>query len=141
MTSAARAYAAGRAHGPALVLSEPLSLWGGVDVASGRIIDRAHPQRGACITGSILVMPGGRGSSSSASILAECIRRGTGPAGILLATPDPILTVGAIVARALYGVELPIVVCSIDGIVTGRRLRLTAGADGDATVEPATEAC
>jgi PAS domain S-box-containing protein len=45
----------------------------------GRIIDRSHPDLGARVTGTILVMPGGRGSSSSSSVLAEAIRRGTGP--------------------------------------------------------------
>jgi uncharacterized protein len=121
-----RRCAAGEAAGPALVLDDPLSLWGGIDVATGRIIDRSHPQLGACVTGTILVMPGGRGSSSSASVLAESVRRGTGPAGIVLGTPDPILTVGALVAESLYGLRCPIVVCDLAGIVTGSPLRIGA---------------
>jgi predicted aconitase with swiveling domain len=79
------------------------------------------------VTGTILVMPGGRGSSSSSSVLAEALRRGTGPAGIVLAAPDPILTVGAIVAELLYGLRCPIVVCDIDGLATGVRVRVAAG--------------
>jgi uncharacterized protein len=121
-----RRCAAGEAAGPALVLDDPLSLWGGIDVATGRIIDRSHPQLGACVTGTILVMPGGRGSSSSASVLAESVRRGTGPAGIVLGTPDPILTVGALVAESLYGLQCPIVVCDLTGLVTGTPLRIGA---------------
>lgn len=128
MTRAAQCYADGEAEGPALVLSAPLSFWGGIDVESGRIIDRSHPDLGRCVTGTILVMPGGRGSSSSSSVLAESLRRGTGPAGIVLSVPDPILTVGALVARALYGIRCPIVVCAIDGIDTGRRLHIAADA-------------
>ena len=62
---AARASAAGDADGVALVLSQPLSFWGGIDVSTGRIIDRTHPDVGKSVTGAILVMPGGRGSSSS----------------------------------------------------------------------------
>ena len=54
-------------------------------------------------------MPSGRGSSSSSSVLAEAIRLGTAPAGILLREPDPIVVLGAVVARELYGVELPVV--------------------------------
>jgi uncharacterized protein len=123
-----RRSASGEAEGPALVLDDPLSLWGGIDVATGRIIDRSHPQLGACVTGTILVMPGGRGSSSSASVLAEAVRRGTGPAGIVLGMPDPILTVGALVAESLYGLRCPIVVGDLRGIVTGDRLRI--GAEG-----------
>jgi uncharacterized protein len=130
----AQAYAPGQADAPALVLTEPLSFWGGVDVETGRIIDRAHPQHGQCVTGLVLVMPGGRGSSSSSAVLAESIRRSTGPVGILLAAADPILTVGAIVAQSLYEVHLPIVVGSIDGIQTGDRVSLRAWETGKAEV-------
>jgi len=134
----AQSYAAGDADAPALVLSQALSFWGGIDAATGRIIDRSHPDLGACITGRILVMPGGRGSSSSSSVLAETIRRGTGPAGIVLSIPDPILTVGALVARSLYGLRCPIVVGSIEGIVTGDRLRMHAKDTGPAEVVRST---
>lgn len=134
----AQAYAPGEAEGIALVLAAPLSFWGGIDAETGRIIDHSHPDRGATITGRILVMPGGRGSSSSSSVLAETIRRGTGPAAIVLSIPDPILTVGALVARALYGARCPIVVGEIDAVSTGMRLRVRAGETGpaDVTVVP-----
>jgi predicted aconitase with swiveling domain len=55
-------------------------------------------------------MPSGRGSSSSSSVLAEAIRAGTGPEAIVLAEPDGILVLGALVARELYGKELPVLV-------------------------------
>ncbi|HEV8681655.1 MAG TPA: DUF126 domain-containing protein [Actinomycetota bacterium] len=100
----------GRAVGPALVLSEPLSFWGGVDPSDGRIIDRHHPQVGETVRGKIVVMPSGRGSSSSSSVLAETIRALTGPAAILLAEPDGILALGALVAAKLYGRATPVVV-------------------------------
>lgn len=131
-----RVLAAGDAERPALVLSQPLSLWGGVDIESGRIIDRSHPELGQTVTGTILVMPGGRGSSSSSSVLAEMIRLGTAPAGILLASADPILTVGALVAQALYGLSCPIVVWPIDAVTkTGDRLRVHAAHQDTAFVE------
>ncbi len=104
--------AAGSAEGPAFVLSEPLSFWGGLDSATGRIIDQWHPQRDQIMTGKILVMKAGRGSSSGSSVLAEAIRRGTGPAGIVLMTRDAIVTVGAMVAAELYGVHCPVVLAS-----------------------------
>jgi len=134
MTRSARAYAAGRAEGTALVLGDPLSFWGGIDSTNGRIIDRSHPDCGRVITGTILVMPGGRGSSSSSAVLAESIRAGSGPAGIVLAIPDPILTVGALVAARLYGLRCPIVVSDIAGIASGDRLSIRAVEDGDSSV-------
>jgi predicted aconitase with swiveling domain len=113
-----RTLVAGTAEGPALVLGEPLSLWGGLDPATGDIIDVRHPQRGANVAGRVLVMPAGRGSSSSSSVLAEAIRAGTGPAAIVLGEPDPILALGAIVARELFGTSIPVVVAAESGLRT-----------------------
>ena len=107
-----RSLAPGSAHGLALVLDEPLSLWGGMDPASGELIDARHPQRGAQLAGRVLVMAAVRGSSSSSSVLAEAVRAGSAPAAILLGEVDLILAVGAAVAEELYGVRLPIVVLS-----------------------------
>jgi predicted aconitase with swiveling domain len=109
-----RTLAPGRASGPALVLGEPLSFWGGLDPVTGEIVEANHPQRGEIVTGRILVMPSGRGSSSSATVLAESIRLGTGPAGIVLAEPDEIIVIGALVAAELYGTTMPVTVASRD---------------------------
>jgi predicted aconitase with swiveling domain len=106
----ARTLVAGTAEGRALVLDEPLSFWGGIDPANGDIIDARHPQHGANVAGRILVMPSGRGSSSSSSVLAEAIRAGTAPAAIIMGEADPILALGAIVARELFGTTIPVIV-------------------------------
>ena len=98
----------------ALVLSEGLSLWGGMDPATGDVIDAHHPQRGVNVSGRVLVMPSGRGSSSSASVLAEAVRAGTAPAAIVLGEPDLILAIGAAVAEELYGVRVPVAVLPPD---------------------------
>jgi predicted aconitase with swiveling domain len=131
----AKAYAPGEAEGLALVLVQELSFWGGVEVDTGNIIDHSHPDLGRNVAGRILVMPSGRGSSSSSSVLAEAIRLGTAPVGIVLARPDPILTVASLVAQSLYGVRCPVVVCVIDGFATGDRLRISAAGTGMAQVE------
>ena len=99
--------------GRVLVLDEGLSLWGGMDPATGEVIDTHHPQRGASLTGRIVVMPSGRGSSSSASVLAEAVRAKSAPAAIILGEPDLILSIGSAVAEELYGVVVPVVV--LDG--------------------------
>jgi predicted aconitase with swiveling domain len=111
--SEGRTLVAGRATGTAVVLEEPLSFWGGLDPATGDVIDTHHPQLGANLAGCVLVMPAGRGSSSSSSVLAEAIRAGTGPAAIVLREPDGIVALGAIVARELYGTLTPVIV--VDG--------------------------
>jgi predicted aconitase/predicted aconitase with swiveling domain len=116
---------AGHAEGEVLALDDALSFWGGVHESSGDIIDTHHPQHGARVTGRILLMPRGRGSSSSSSVLAELIRNGSAPAAILLGAPDPILALGAMVAEALYGRTTPM--ATLDA-ATYARVRTMASA-------------
>ena len=94
-----------------LKLGEPVSFWGGIG-PDGRIIDVHHPQHGAEVTGRILVMRSGRGSSSGTYVLAELLRLGIAPAGIILTEPDGIIATGALVAAELYDVHMPIVTVS-----------------------------
>lgn len=104
----------GVAAGKLLILTEPLSFWGGIEPKSGDIIDERHPQRGLNVAGRILALPRGRGSSSASSILLEACRRGTAPAAILTREVDGILTLGAVVARELYEVPLPMLTLSVE---------------------------
>ena len=101
----------GNAQGPVLKLGEPVSFWGGIG-PDGRIIDVHHPQHGAEVTGRILVMRSGRGSSSGTYVLAELLRLGIAPAAIILTEPDGIIATGALVAAELYDVHMPIVTVS-----------------------------
>lgn len=127
---------AGEATGTALVLDEPVSLWGGFDPVTGEIIDRRHSQVGTSLAGVVLVMPSGRGSSGGSAGLAEATRLGTGPVAIVLGEPDEILVVGAVVAEELYGVTVPIVVVDLevyDAIATG--MTVTVRHDGSLWLE------
>lgn len=58
----ARSILAGVARGPVLATPEPLSFWGGVDPATGKIIDVHHPLHGRSIAGAVLMMPSDRKS-------------------------------------------------------------------------------
>ncbi len=118
----------GTAEGVAIRLTAPLSFWGGTD-NSGRIVDAHHPQCGAILTGRILLMESGRGSSSASSVLAEQIRARTAPAAIVLARPDPIIPLGALVAAELYGLYLPVVVAPYDAIPDDTVLQVDAKTD------------
>jgi predicted aconitase with swiveling domain len=134
-TATGRALLAGAAAGSALVLDEPLSFWGGLDPGTGKIVDQRHPQVGAAISGRVLVMPSGRGSSSSSSVLAESLRAGTGPAAVLLREPDEIVLVGAMVVQLLDGMTMPVVVLepeSYDSLTTG--IHASVGEDGHVTL-------
>jgi predicted aconitase with swiveling domain len=119
-TAEARPLLGGLASGTLLVLDEPLSMWGGLDPSSGLVIDTHHSQHGTSLAGRLVALPAGRGSSSSSSVLAEALRLGTGPHALLLAEPDGILLVGALVARMLYGSSCPVLLLEADD---HRRLR------------------
>ena len=131
---AARVLNAGEAEGPVLVLDEPLSFWGAFDPRTGIILDVHHPQRGACLTGKVLLMRESRGSGSSPGTIAEAIRLGTAPAAILLVAPDVNLAVGAAVAAELYGRHCPVLALSAaqyDSLKQAVHLRI--GRDGAVT--------
>ncbi|WP_328998415.1 DUF126 domain-containing protein [Kribbella sp. NBC_00709] len=115
----------GTATGEPIRLTAPLSFWGGTD-EHGRIVDAHHPQCGAVLTGRILLMESGRGSSSASSVLAEQIRARTAPAAIILARPDSIIPLGALVAAELYGLNLPVVVAPYDAVPDNAVLHVDA---------------
>jgi hypothetical protein len=118
-----------------VVLAEPLSLWGGLDPATGQVTDPHHPQRGLSLAGRVVIMPAARGSSSSSSVLAEAARAGMAPAAILLGEPDLILAVGAAVAGELYGVAIPVLVLSPDELAEIRDGQpVDIGRDGAVTL-------
>lgn len=87
--------------GAALVLTAPISFWGGVDPKNGRIADVRHPQHGESIAGRVLFLPGTIGSSSASAVLLELVHNGHAPAALVLHEPDAILLLGLIVAREM----------------------------------------
>jgi predicted aconitase with swiveling domain len=118
----------GQARAAALRLDEPLSFWGGLDPADGRIVDAHHPQRGAVVAGRILVMARTRGSTASAGTLAEAVRCGAGPAGLVLGEPDVAVVMGLLAAAELYGSAVPVVVLGAEdlaGVPDAREVAVT----------------
>ncbi|MDG2261755.1 MAG: DUF126 domain-containing protein [Actinomycetota bacterium] len=100
----------GSVEAEAIVLDEELSFWGGFDPATGTILDISHPQRGASLSGKVVVMPASRGSAGTPGALGESLRIGTGPAGIVLLERDINIAVGAMVVASLYDSHCPVVV-------------------------------
>jgi predicted aconitase with swiveling domain len=95
--------------GAGLVLSAPISFWGGVDPRNGRIADVRHPEHGQPIAGRVLFLPGTIGSSSASAVLMELVHSGNAPAALVLHEPDAILLLGLIVAREM-GWKTPVAV-------------------------------
>lgn len=99
---------AGATSAATLFLETSLSFWGGFDQATGKIIDQYHPQSGQSISGKIILMVESKGSGTASGALAEALRRGIGPAAIILVNPDVNLAIGSAVAEQLYGAICPV---------------------------------
>lgn len=89
------------ASAPALVLTAPISFWGGVDPKTGVISDTRHPQFGQSVAGRVLLVTATVGSCSGAAILLELVHAGLSPAVVVLNEPDAILLLGLIVAKEM----------------------------------------
>jgi hypothetical protein len=127
----------GITSGQAIVSSQPISFWGGVDPAKGEVIDRRHECSGIVITGKVFVFPTGKGSSTGSAVLMESIRNGSAPAAIINSKIDPILALGAILAEELYHKTLPLVIVSqedFESIQDGDSLFIQS--DGTILVNP-----
>ncbi|KAF6793705.1 hypothetical protein CSOJ01_13879 [Colletotrichum sojae] len=102
----------GSATGPLLASDTELSLWGGVHPQSGEVIDRHHPLSGRFLHGSVLAIPGGRGSCAGSGVMLETLLNGKGPRAVLFERREEIITLGVIVAMELFGRHVPVVILS-----------------------------
>ena len=110
----ARSILSGTASGPIIAAGEALSFWGGVDPATGRVIDVHHPLHGRTITGGILMMPSSRGSCTGSGVLLDLALTGRAPAALVFSEAEDVLTLGALIAAEMFGKELPVLRLSHD---------------------------
>ncbi|WP_313195736.1 aconitase X [Shinella zoogloeoides] len=110
----ARSILAGTASGPIIAAGEALSFWGGVDPATGRVIDVHHPLHGVTITGGILMMPSSRGSCTGSGVLLGLALTGRTPAALVFSEAEDVLTLGALIAAEMFGKSLPVLRLSHD---------------------------
>jgi predicted aconitase with swiveling domain len=109
-----RSIYAGNATGQALVTSQGISFFGGVDPDTGVIVERDHELDGQSITGKVLVFPMGKGSTVGSYTLYRLKHNGLAPAAIINTECETITAVGCIIA------EIPCVdLVEIGKIATG----------------------
>ncbi len=104
----------GTAEGPVVAAPEALSFWGGVDPATGAVIDVHHPLHGLCLTGSILMMPSSRGSCTGSGVLLDLALTGRAPAALVFSEAEDVLTLGALIAAEMFDKRLPVLRLSRD---------------------------
>jgi hypothetical protein len=94
-----RKVAKGTAHGVALVSTEGISFYGGVEPETGKVVGKGHPLEGQVVAGKILVFPQGKGSTVGSYVLYDMKKRGTAPAAIINKEIETIIAVGAIISK------------------------------------------
>jgi len=114
----------GKAEGSVLRLAAPVSFWGGVSPETATIIQADHPDCGTCISGTVLMLPGMIGSSSSSAVLLELLYKNIAPAAIAMVDADAILALGAVVADEMGYPAIPMFLVPMDALQTGQYVKL-----------------
>jgi hypothetical protein len=99
----------GKAEGEALVSHRAFTFAHGVDPATGSVTDFHSDIRGTNVRGTVLFYPFGKGSTTASSWFLETVRIGNHPAGIVTEGVDLSAVVGSVLARLVYGKEIPVV--------------------------------
>ena len=123
-----RGIVSGVVEAEALVTRDPISGFGGIDVATGTVIEPRHELFGVCFTGKVLVFPGAKGSSGWSGFFQSTRLMGTAPAAFVFNVLTTKAVLGAIVTRIPTVVE--IAPDPLDVIATGDLVRV----DGDTGV-------
>jgi predicted aconitase with swiveling domain len=98
----------GVTQGEALVCSQAISFFGGIDPETGIVVERDHALEGHCIAGKVLVFPTGKGSTVGSYTLYRLKHNGLAPLAILNAECETITAVGCIIAEIVCIDQLPI---------------------------------
>lgn len=89
----------GHCKAKALVSMKPISFLGGVDPATGKIVEKDHDLCGESVKNKILCFPHGHGSTVGSYVLYSLSKRHLAPKAIINQTADPVVVVGAIIAN------------------------------------------
>jgi uncharacterized protein len=100
VTLRGRKVVGGVAEGEALVTTDRISGWGGIDPRTGTIIETRHQLRGVSFAGKVLVFPGAKGSSGWSNQFHLTRLTGVAPAAMLFNEMTTKIALGAVVTRA-----------------------------------------
>ena len=116
-----RTISPGKAEGEALVSTEPIGFYGGIDIKTGIVIEKDHPLEGKKVTDKILVFPCGKGSTVGSYVIYGLKKNNIAPAGIINKETETIVATGVILAGIPCIDQI-----DIDKISNGDKIRLDA---------------
>ncbi|MDG7013110.1 MAG: DUF126 domain-containing protein [Nitrososphaerota archaeon] len=108
-TCSVRTMTGGKVKGPALVSKKAFTFAHGVDPRTGSVTDLHSDLLGKNVRGAVLVYPYGKGSTTASAWFLETARLGNAPAAVVTSSVDPAAVIGSVVAKVLYGVEIPVI--------------------------------
>jgi hypothetical protein len=88
----------GKTTGTAIVSSEPIGFYGGIDLKTGVVIEKGHPLEGQCVKDKILVFPCGKGSTVGSYVIYGLKKNKVAPKGIVNRETETIVATGVILA-------------------------------------------
>jgi len=93
-----RVISPGKAEGEAIVSTEPIGFYGGIDAKTGIVIEKGHPLEGKKVTDKILIFPCGKGSTVGSYVIYGLKKNNVAPAGIINKETETIVATGVILA-------------------------------------------
>lgn len=90
----------GCVEGEALVTTETISGWGGINQFTGEIIDLRHELAGQNFAGKVLVYQGAKGSSGWSGQFHEARLNGVAPLAMVFNETTTKIALGSVVTRA-----------------------------------------
>ncbi|MFY0633174.1 MAG: DUF126 domain-containing protein [Vannielia sp.] len=96
----------GKARAEALVTTQTISGWGGINERDGSVIELHHELNGQSFAGKVLVFPGAKGSSGWSAYFHMCRLNGTAPAAMIFTRMTTKIALGAVVTRVPTVTEL-----------------------------------
>lgn len=99
ITLRGRKVVGGKASAEALVTTQTISGWGGINERDGTVIELRHELNGQSFAGKVLVFPGAKGSSGWSAYFHMCRLNGVAPAAMLFTRMSTKIALGAVVTR------------------------------------------
>lgn len=119
----------GIATAEAIVTTQGISFYGGVDPETGVVIEVGHELEGQSVVGKVLVFPTGKGSTVGSYTMYWMKKANTAPAAIVNKEIDTIIAVGCIIS------DIPCVdKINISQIKTGQMVTVN-GSEGSVEIK------
>lgn len=111
----------GIVEGEAIVSTEAIGFYGGIDAKTGDVIEKGHELEGQNVKDKILVFPYGKGSTVGSYVIYGLKKNGVAPKAIVNKETETIVATGAILAGipCVDGID-------IENIKSGDKLKVNA---------------